>query len=209
MFWNWHRHVLNVLDRVSDWAECERIELMRAAYIDTRTPLEQHSHISHNIRTTFAMKLFLHRREHRCVSKDIHPVKYIRLRPWPSQVDTCNLDKMLFWCQGIIAGDQIEVAAFSLASFTYLTRLVTAYNNAGSNSARARRLIQICLCFLPFGYIWSGAITASVIIGCDQHSQICKRFKRKSSYFNLVTFDNTLLIACEKLFFRKCWQIDE
>ena len=45
--------------------------------------------------------------------------------------------------QGIIEGDQIEVAAFSLESFAYLTGLVTANNNAGSNCARARRLIQI------------------------------------------------------------------
>ena len=45
--------------------------------------------------------------------------------------------------QGIIEGDQIEVAAFSLESFVYLTGLVTVNNNAGSNSARARRLTQI------------------------------------------------------------------
>ena len=37
--------------------------------------------------------------------------------------------------QGIIEGDQIEVAAFSLDSFAYLSGLATANNNAGSNSA--------------------------------------------------------------------------
>ena len=55
--------------------------------------------------------------------------------------------------QGIIEGDQIEVAAFCLESFAYLTGLVTANHNAGSNSARARRLIQIEPCFLPIGYM--------------------------------------------------------
>ena len=39
----------------------------------------------------------------------------------------------------------------------------------------------------------SGAITANAIIGCDQPSQICNRVKRKSSYFNLVTFHYTFL----------------
>ena len=48
-------------------------------------------------------------------------------------------------------GDQIEATAFSLESFVYLTELVTAKNNAGSNSPRARRLIQIEPCFLPIG----------------------------------------------------------
>ena len=55
--------------------------------------------------------------------------------------------------QGIIEGDQIEVAAFCLESFAYLTGLVTANHNAGSNSARARRLIQIEPCSLPIGYV--------------------------------------------------------
>ena len=45
--------------------------------------------------------------------------------------------------EGIIEGDQIEVAVFYLESCAYLTGLVTANHNAGSNSARARRLIQI------------------------------------------------------------------
>ena len=39
--------------------------------------------------------------------------------------------------EGIIEGDQIEVAAFSLESFAYLTGLVTANHNADSNSARS------------------------------------------------------------------------
>ena len=39
--------------------------------------------------------------------------------------------------QGLIEGDQIEVAAFSLESFAYLTGLVTANHNTGSNSARS------------------------------------------------------------------------
>ena len=86
---------------------------------------------------------------------------------------------------GIIEGDQIEVAAFSLEYFAYLT-------GPASNSARARRWIQIGPCFLPIGYMLSGAITASVIIGCDQPSQICKILKRKTSCFSLATFDNTL-----------------
>ena len=38
---------------------------------------------------------------------------------------------------GIIDGDQIEEAAFSLKSFAYLTGLVIANDNAGSNSARS------------------------------------------------------------------------
>ena len=80
-----------------------------------------------------------------------------------------STDQKRIYCfkQGIIEGDQIEVAAFSLASFTYLTGLVIDNNNAGSNSARARRLIQIEPCFLPIGYVWSGAITTSIIIGYD------------------------------------------
>ena len=48
--------------------------------------------------------------------------------------------KPLYGIQGIIEGEQIEVAAFSLESFAYLTGLVTTKNNAGSKSARARRL---------------------------------------------------------------------
>ena len=36
---------------------------------------------------------------------------------------------------------------------------------------------------------------ASVMIGFDQPSQICKRLKTKSSYFNLVTFDKTLILT--------------
>ena len=45
--------------------------------------------------------------------------------------------------KGIIEGDQIEVAAFYLESYAYLTGLLTANHNAGCNSDRARRLIQI------------------------------------------------------------------
>ena len=89
--------------------------------------------------------------------------------------------------EGVIEGDQIGVAAFTLESFAYLTELVTANNNAGINSARACQLIQIEPCFIPIGYMWSGAITASVIIGYYQPSRICKKLKRKSSCFNLVT----------------------
>ena len=39
--------------------------------------------------------------------------------------------------KGIIEGDQIELADFSLESFAYLTGLVTVNHNAGSNSARS------------------------------------------------------------------------
>ena len=35
-------------------------------------------------------------------------------------------------------GDQIEATAFSLESFVYLTGLVTANNNADTNSARSQ-----------------------------------------------------------------------
>ena len=55
--------------------------------------------------------------------------------------------------KGIIEGDQIEVAAFCLESFAYLTGLVTANNNAGSNRTRAHRMIQTEPCFLPIGYM--------------------------------------------------------
>ena len=55
--------------------------------------------------------------------------------------------------RSIIEGYQIEVAAFYLESFAYLTGLVTANHNAGSTSARARRLIQIEPCFWPIGYM--------------------------------------------------------
>ena len=44
---------------------------------------------------------------------------------------------------GILEGDQIEVAAFYLESFAYLAALVITNHNAGSNSAKARQLIQI------------------------------------------------------------------
>ena len=44
---------------------------------------------------------------------------------------------------GIIEGDQIGVATFCLESFAYVTGLVTANHNAGSNSTRARRSIKI------------------------------------------------------------------
>ena len=71
---------------------------------------------------------------------------------------------------GIIEGDQIEVAAFSLL------HIWLRWSQPIITQAVMR----------------SGAITVSIIICCDQPSQICKRLKRKSSYFNLVTFDNTL-----------------
>ena len=45
--------------------------------------------------------------------------------------------------QGIIEGNQIEVAAFYLESFPDLIGPVTTNHSAVSNSARARRLIQI------------------------------------------------------------------
>ena len=40
--------------------------------------------------------------------------------------------------QGIIEGDQIQVAVFYLESFAYLTGLVTANDNADSYSARSQ-----------------------------------------------------------------------
>ena len=48
--------------------------------------------------------------------------------------------------------DQIEVAAFSLESFVYLTGLVTANNNAGSNSARSHiaNRQEACLYLLQY-----------------------------------------------------------
>ena len=95
--------------------------------------------------------------------------------------------------KGIIEGDQIEVAAFSLESFAYLTGLVTSNNKVGSISARSHIANRQEAWFDQNQSGCSGAITGSVIIGCDQPSQICKRLKRKSSYFNLVTFDNTLI----------------
>ena len=43
------------------------------------------------------------------------------------KVVVANLPESVFLCnQGIIEGDQIEVAAFYLESFAYLTGLVTA-----------------------------------------------------------------------------------
>ena len=39
--------------------------------------------------------------------------------------------------EGIIESDQIEVAAFYLESFAYLTGPVIANHNAGSNSTRS------------------------------------------------------------------------
>ena len=92
----------------------------------------------------------------------------------------------------IIEGDQVEVAAFSLESFAYLTGLVTANNKVGGNSARSHIANRQEVWFDLNQSACSGAFTASVIIECDQPSQICKRLKRKSSYFNLVTFNNTL-----------------
>ena len=47
-----------------------------------------------------------------------------------------------YTAQGIIEGDQIEIAAFSLESFAYLTGLVTANNNADSNSARSHYCLR-------------------------------------------------------------------
>ena len=92
----------------------------------------------------------------------------------------------------MIEGDQIEVAAFSLESFAYLTWLVTANNNAGSNTARSYIAKRQEAWFDLNQSACSGAITASVTIGYDQTIQICKRLKRKSSYFNLVTSDKYL-----------------
>ena len=50
--------------------------------------------------------------------------------------------------KGIIEGDQIEVAAFSFESFAYLTGLVIANNNAGSNSVRSHIAKRQEPCFL-------------------------------------------------------------
>ena len=94
--------------------------------------------------------------------------------------------------EGIIEGDQTELAAFSLEFFAYLTGLVTANNNAAAiapdhiyaNRQEAWFDLNQSAC--------SVAIAASVIIDCNQPSQICKKLKRKRSYINLVTFDNTL-----------------
>ena len=77
-------------------------------------------------------------------------------------------------------------------SFAYLTGLVIANNNAVSNSDRSNITNRQEAWFDLNQSACFGAITASIIIGCDQPSQIYKRLKRKSSYFNLVTFDNTL-----------------
>ena len=93
--------------------------------------------------------------------------------------------------KGIIEDDQIEVAAFYLKSFAYLTGLVTANHNAGNNNARSQVKRQEAWLYLNQSAC-SGAFTASVMIDCNQPSQICKRLRIKSSYFNLVTFDNTL-----------------
>ena len=72
--------------------------------------------------------------------------------------------------EGIIEGDQIQEAAFSLESFAYLTGLVTANNNAGSNSARSHIVNRQEAWFDLNQSACSGAITVSVIIGCDQPS---------------------------------------
>ena len=94
--------------------------------------------------------------------------------------------------KGIIEDDQIKVAAFSLESFAYLTGLVIANNNASSNSARSHIANRQEAWLYLNQSACSNAITASVMIGCDQTNQISKRLKIKSSYFNLATFDNTL-----------------
>ena len=72
--------------------------------------------------------------------------------------------------QGIIEGDQIEVASFYLESFAYLTGLVTASHNAGSNSARSHIANRQEAWLYLNQSAYSGAITASVMIGCDQPS---------------------------------------
>ena len=60
--------------------------------------------------------------------------------------DRTKLSKLSI-CEGIIEDDQIELAAFSLECFSYLTGLVTANKNAGSKSAKARRLIKNEPCY--------------------------------------------------------------
>ena len=64
----------------------------------------------------------------------------------------------------IIEGDQIEVAAFSLQPFAYLTGLVTANNNDGSNSVRSHIANRQEAWFDLNQSACSDAITASVII---------------------------------------------
>ena len=51
--------------------------------------------------------------------------------------NTGELEHIAYLHDGIIEGDQIEVASFSFESVAYFTGLVTASNNAGSNSARS------------------------------------------------------------------------
>ena len=61
----------------------------------------------------------------------------------------------LYSFQGIIEGDQIDVADFYLESFAYLTGLVTANHNAGSNSARSHIANRIeAVIFESIGMLW-------------------------------------------------------
>ena len=72
---------------------------------------------------------------------------------------------------GIIEGDQIQVAAFSLEYFSYLTRSPWANENA---SPIVWFVFNQSACF--------GALNACVLI---------EILKRKSSHLNLETLDNT------------------
>ena len=79
--------------------------------------------------------------------------------------------------KGIIEDDQIEVAAFYLKSFAYLTGLVTANRNAGCYSARSHIANRQEAWLYLNQSVCSGTITAIAMIGCDRPSQICKRLK--------------------------------
>ena len=61
-----------------------------------------------------------------------------------------------------VEGDQIEVAAFSLESVAYLTGLVTANNNASSNSAKSHIANRQEAWFDLNQSACSGAFTVSV-----------------------------------------------
>ena len=72
-------------------------------------------------------------------------------------------------------------SCFFLEFFAYLTGLVTANHKAGSNSAGSYIANRQEAWFDLNHSACSGAIAASVIIGCDQPSQICTRLKKKAA----------------------------
>ena len=84
-------------------------------------------------------------------------------------------------------------SCFYLESFAYLIGPVTANHNVGSNSARSHIANRQKAWLYLNQSACSGAITASVVIGCDRPNM--QKTQDKSSYFNLVTFDNTLSLA--------------